>query len=130
MPDHPEADYPVERAELVGEAEAGWQRIERALAGVRVLDEKRLYERAGAAHWTRGSFHAAVERALAEGRIHRVGENFYGLGASRRRRRRRMLQKTERPEHRTPPPSSGDPPTVYGLDSPLDVARGGTRRRR
>jgi len=79
MPDHPEADYPVERAELVGEAEA--ERIERALAGVCVLDEKRLYERAGAAHWTRGSFHAAVERALAEGRIHRVGENFYGLGA-------------------------------------------------
>lgn len=54
--------------------------IEHALSDVRVLSHDALAHRCGAAHWEPGHFHRALERALQDGRIHRVGENFYGLG--------------------------------------------------
>lgn len=54
--------------------------IEHALSDVRVLSHDALADRCNAAHWQPGHFQRALQRALEHGRIHRVGDRFYGLG--------------------------------------------------
>jgi len=54
--------------------------IERALIDTRVLSHAALAHRCGAAHWQPGHFDRALRRALSDGRVHRVGSDFYGLG--------------------------------------------------